>query len=550
MLSSKACEFRTAHGVKLWPLELAEARYLAYPPELPRELHAASGFALDRPHQDVACAACHQELVGDALSSFSVHLPARGPDECRTCHGDPHEGQFANGALKGYNLAGMFRAIGDIKNPLEAIQVAVTRQGIEEPHVATLAQLRAGGMGRVADEGERALIGCTQGVMAISGQRQLVRLVDLGEHSLRFRPDCPYVVPPTRKAAPPPLLIEHRLQAPEERHLRGSILAPAPDRQHTDHDARALVALLQVRAGEGCAHPRHGGPQRAIGERPADRSTKQAVRDRRAGAKGIDHEIEGAERTAAFADDPGPGAARRLAARDAKAGLDRNAPRHDGVEQHVEQGAAMDRISVGARARSDSSVSDRCSRLLSWSHFLRRTGVHFVGKCSNAERVIADIEHDPAGGHGAAIEPVDGLAQASQAIANAKPVEDSEAGRLHEQAGAERLRLGELLDEAHMVAGLGEEQRRGQACWPAAADCDVERRHTVPRPRCPVSPPDLHRLAAARDGGHPGTRHLDQSDAGHQLDEALDVAHLAGQLEDEGGERGIDRARSEGLGKA
>jgi AsmA protein len=30
--------------------------------------------------------------------------------------------QFANGALRGYNLAGMFRAIGDIKNPFEVIQ--------------------------------------------------------------------------------------------------------------------------------------------------------------------------------------------------------------------------------------------------------------------------------------------------------------------------------------------------------------------------------------------------------------------------------------------
>jgi type VI secretion system protein ImpG len=36
--ASTACEFRTAHGVKLWPIELAEAKYLAYPPELPREL--------------------------------------------------------------------------------------------------------------------------------------------------------------------------------------------------------------------------------------------------------------------------------------------------------------------------------------------------------------------------------------------------------------------------------------------------------------------------------------------------------------------------------
>jgi type VI secretion system protein ImpG len=33
-----ACEFRTAHAVRLWPIELAEAKYLAYPPELPREL--------------------------------------------------------------------------------------------------------------------------------------------------------------------------------------------------------------------------------------------------------------------------------------------------------------------------------------------------------------------------------------------------------------------------------------------------------------------------------------------------------------------------------
>jgi type VI secretion system protein ImpG len=36
--ASTACEFRTAHAVKLWPIELAEAKYLAYPPELPREL--------------------------------------------------------------------------------------------------------------------------------------------------------------------------------------------------------------------------------------------------------------------------------------------------------------------------------------------------------------------------------------------------------------------------------------------------------------------------------------------------------------------------------
>jgi len=75
--------------------------FAGHPEEMPPELHAASGFALDRPHQNVACAACHQELVGDALSSFSVHQPARSSDECRGCHGDPHEGQFASGAFAG-----------------------------------------------------------------------------------------------------------------------------------------------------------------------------------------------------------------------------------------------------------------------------------------------------------------------------------------------------------------------------------------------------------------------------------------------------------------
>src|SRR5205807_9085780 len=39
--STTACEFRTAHGVKLWPIELLEGKYLAYAPELPRELRVS-----------------------------------------------------------------------------------------------------------------------------------------------------------------------------------------------------------------------------------------------------------------------------------------------------------------------------------------------------------------------------------------------------------------------------------------------------------------------------------------------------------------------------
>jgi type VI secretion system protein ImpG len=39
--ATTACGFRTAHGVKLWPVELLEAKYLAYPPELPRDLQVS-----------------------------------------------------------------------------------------------------------------------------------------------------------------------------------------------------------------------------------------------------------------------------------------------------------------------------------------------------------------------------------------------------------------------------------------------------------------------------------------------------------------------------
>jgi len=39
--ATTACAFRTAHGVRLWPVELVEAKYLAYAPALPRELQLA-----------------------------------------------------------------------------------------------------------------------------------------------------------------------------------------------------------------------------------------------------------------------------------------------------------------------------------------------------------------------------------------------------------------------------------------------------------------------------------------------------------------------------
>ncbi|MDH3590659.1 MAG: hypothetical protein OER88_02180, partial [Planctomycetota bacterium] len=59
-------------------------------------LHAASGFALDRPHTKVSCQDCHDSTQPE----FQARYPGRTADDCKSCHKDPHGGQFAKGPRK------------------------------------------------------------------------------------------------------------------------------------------------------------------------------------------------------------------------------------------------------------------------------------------------------------------------------------------------------------------------------------------------------------------------------------------------------------------
>ncbi|MBK9386386.1 MAG: hypothetical protein IPN34_16360 [Planctomycetes bacterium] len=63
--------------------------------ERARELHAASGFALEAPHAQLECAACHAGKEG--AQGFAQRYPGRASRDCAACHGDPHDGQFADG---------------------------------------------------------------------------------------------------------------------------------------------------------------------------------------------------------------------------------------------------------------------------------------------------------------------------------------------------------------------------------------------------------------------------------------------------------------------
>ena len=89
--------------------------------QLPRELHALTGFPLVPPHEHLDCAACHDpgspalarfhaaDSVQDldaastnrtppaAFADFSARFPGRSADDCAACHADPHGGQFEAG---------------------------------------------------------------------------------------------------------------------------------------------------------------------------------------------------------------------------------------------------------------------------------------------------------------------------------------------------------------------------------------------------------------------------------------------------------------------
>ena len=59
--------------------------------ELSIAQHAATGFQLEIPHQDLACEKCHPK---DGGLAFEQRYPGRTAERCIECHQDPHNGQF------------------------------------------------------------------------------------------------------------------------------------------------------------------------------------------------------------------------------------------------------------------------------------------------------------------------------------------------------------------------------------------------------------------------------------------------------------------------
>jgi hypothetical protein len=82
------------------------------------------------------------------------------------------------------------------------------------------------------------------------------------------------------------------------------------------------------------------------------------------------------------------------------------------------------------------------------------------------QRRIAHIEHHRAGDRIETEQPVDPAAGGDQRCGKTERIENREPARLQDQAGAERLRLAEALDQGDGVAGPFEQQRRRQPAVP------------------------------------------------------------------------------------
>ena len=86
---------------------------------------------------------------------------------------------------------------------------------------------------------------------------------------------------------------------------------------------------------------------------------------------------------------------------------------------------------------------------------------------------VAQVE-DRAAAIGACLEPDDARAARDRGVGQAEFAQHGEPGRLQQQSGTDRLRLGEALVDRDPVAPLREQRRGGLARHAAADDRDVE----------------------------------------------------------------------------
>lgn len=101
-LEAVAARLAVDAGASCVSCHTVEAGPFEEPAPLARADHAATGFPLVAPHEQVSCAECHPRLAtqpahAPAFAAFQAAYPGRSPDDCAACHADPHGDQFQQG---------------------------------------------------------------------------------------------------------------------------------------------------------------------------------------------------------------------------------------------------------------------------------------------------------------------------------------------------------------------------------------------------------------------------------------------------------------------
>ncbi len=127
-------------------------------------LHAASGFELEFPHEQADCVACHAGF-GDGLrpdhpsarrEASSTAFPGRSADQCSYCHMDAHNGQFDEGAFADQGCLGCHERTTFSPTNFGVAHHAQTAFALTGSHEAATCQechFEPEGQARITDEG-------------------------------------------------------------------------------------------------------------------------------------------------------------------------------------------------------------------------------------------------------------------------------------------------------------------------------------------------------------------------------------------------------------
>ena len=98
-----------------------------------------------------------------------------------------------------------------------------------------------------------------------------------------------------------------------------------------------------------------------------------------------------------------------------------------------------------------------------------------AGRCVGAACIVAHIEHDVLARRVAAVQTRDRRRQCAQCVATTDLVEHRHADRLHNNAGAERPRSFELIEDDDACALRTQQGRCAEAGDAATGNGDIER---------------------------------------------------------------------------